>query len=188
MKQIMKAIRYDLYRMRGRTDTVTLVKTFLTSRVFRRVFYFRKYQEAGRIGKQAVKLFNHFLFKRMSLELPWTVKLGKGVLFLHPYSITFNGNCVIGDNCTIMKGVTIGNTKTGKVGTPIIGDNVYIGLNSTVVGGIVIGNDVMIAPNTFVNFDVPDGALVLGSPGVVHPKTKASAPYIVNSIEKMGEL
>ncbi|MBO5613533.1 MAG: serine acetyltransferase [Prevotella sp.] len=118
----------------------------------------------------------------MSVELPRSVKLGKGALLLHPYSITFNTTCVIGDNVTILKGATIGESKTGKIGSPIIGNNVYIGLNSTVVGNIHIGNDVMIAPNTFVNFDVPDGALVLGSPGVIHEKEKASKLYISNSI------
>ena len=184
MKQTMKAIRYDLYRIRGRTDTVTLMKTFLTSRIFRRILYFRKYQETGKIGKILIKLLNHFLFQRMSVELPWSVKLGKGILFLHPYNITLNSDCAIGENCTIMKGVTIGNTKGQNAGTPIIGNNVYVGLNATVVGNIRIGDDVLIAPNSFVNFDVPDGALVIGNPGIVHKKDKASDLYIVNSLEK----
>lgn len=119
----------------------------------------------------------------MSVEIPRSIKLGKGALFLHPYSITFNGKCVVGNNFTICKGATIGNSKSGKIGTPVIGNNVYVGLNSTVVGGgVKIGNDVMIAANTFVNFDVPDGALVLGSPGVIHKKEMASHPYISNSI------
>ena len=107
------------------------------------------------------------------------------MLFIHPYGITINSQAVIGDNLTMLKGSTIGNSKTGKVGAPIIGNNVYIGLNSSVVGGVHIGNDVMIAANTFVNFDVPDGALVIGSPGIIHERVKASKPYIVNSIDDM---
>lgn len=55
-------------------------------------------------------------------------------------------------NCNIHKGVTIGQENRGKrQGTPIIGDNVWIGMNVTIVGNIKIGNDVLIAPNTYLN-------------------------------------
>ena len=43
-------------------------------------------------------------------------------------------------------------------------------LNSTVVGNIKIGNNVLIAPNSFVNFDVPDNSVVIGNPAVIHKK------------------
>lgn len=177
----MKIIQYDLYRFTGKTNGFTFVKTILFNRTFRRVFYYRHLKDRpfgvfARIG-------NHFLSKKMSLELQPSAKIGKGVLFLHPYGITINSQAVIGDNLTMLKGSTIGNSKTGRIGTPVIGDNVYIGLNSSVVGGVHIGNDVMIAANTFVNFDVPDGALVIGSPGVVHERERASKPYIINSID-----
>ncbi len=56
------------------------------------------------------------------------------------------------------------------------------------MGGVKIGDDVMIAANTFVNFDVPNGALVIGSPGVIHLKEKASEPYIKNSICQISNL
>ena len=181
----MRNIQYDLFRLTGRTDKKTFIKTMLSNRAFRRVYYYRKYQESGRVGKRIISILNHFLFCKMSVELPWSAKIGKGVLFLHPYNITFNSKTIIGDNCTIMKGVTIGNTKGPNGGTPTIGNNVYIGLNSTIVGNIHIGNDVLIAPNSFVNFDIPDGSLVIGNPGVIHKKEKASALYIVNSIEEL---
>lgn len=180
-----KKIQYDLYRFRGAVSNRLFVATLLTNRIFRRIFYYRKYQEVGVIGKGVIRFLTYFLNKKMSVELPWNAKIGKGMLIIHPYSITLNSKCVIGDNCTIMKGVTIGNTKGPNSGVPIIGDNVYLGINSTVVGNIRIGNDVLIAPNTFVNFDVPDGAIVLGNPGVIHKKDKASAAYIINDLDKM---
>lgn len=180
-----KKIQYDLYRIRGKVSNRLFIATLLTSRIFRRVFYFRKYQESGKIGKAVIRFFTFFLNRKMSVELPWNVKIGKGVLFLHPYSITLNSRCVIGDNCTIMKGVTIGNTKGTNAGVPTIGDNVYLGVNSTVVGNIHVGNDVLIAPNSYINFDVPDGAIVLGNPGVIHKRERASAVYIVNDINNI---
>lgn len=57
-----------------------------------------------------------------------------------------------------------------RAGCPTIGNNVTICMNSSVVGGITIGNDVVIAANSFVDFDVPDGSVVVGSPGVIHKR------------------
>ena len=45
-------------------------------------------------------------------------------------------------------------------------------------GGVRIGNDVLIAANSFVDFDVPDHSLVLGNPGVVKHKENATGDYI----------
>lgn len=178
-------ILFDQYRFTGKWSNHVNFWLVLTNRAFRRIYYYRKLQATKGFVFLIFQILNKMLHKKMSVEIPRSIQLGKGVLLLHPYSITFNSGCVIGDNFTILKGATIGNSKSGKVGTPTIGNNVYVGLNSTVVGGIHVGNDVMIAANTFVNFDVPDGALVIGSPGVIHRKTRASAPYTNNSIENI---
>lgn len=80
-----------------------------------------------------------------------------------------HNEAVIGENATLFKGVTIGIISHGKrKGVPKIGNNVTIYANATVCGGITIGNNVIIAPNAFVNFDVPDNSVVIGNPGVVH--------------------
>lgn len=179
---MVKEILYDQYRITGKWSNQISLKLMLRNRAFRRLYYYRKLQTAKGLRYVIFRALNSLLHKKMSVEIPLSIKLGKGALFLHPYSITFNSGCQIGDNFTICKGATIGNSKTGKIGVPIIGNNVYVGLNSTVVGGIHIGDDVMIAANTFVNFDVPDGALVLGSPGVIHRRDKSSYPYVSNSI------
>lgn len=44
-------------------------------------------------------------------------------------------------------------------------------------GGVNIGNDVLISPNTFVDFDVPDHSLVLGNPGIIKHKDWATKDY-----------
>lgn len=56
--------------------------------------------------------------------------------------------------------------KVRQSGEPIIGNNIYMGLNSTSVKNITNGSDLMIAINTVLDFDAPDrwpvwGALVL---------------------------
>lgn len=105
-------------------------------------------------------------------------QFGTGLVLAHPYNITVNGGAQIGSNCTIFKGVTIGSIRSGsRRGVPRIGDNVVICSNAMVCGGIHIGNDVLIAANSFVNFDVPDHSVVIGNPGTVKEKQHASADY-----------
>ncbi len=77
-----------------------------------------------------------------------------------------NEQSVIGKNCNISHGVTIGQTNRGtKKGTPVIGDNVYIGPGALIIGGISIGNNVCIGGNAVVTKDIPDNSVVVGNPG-----------------------
>lgn len=108
------------------------------------------------ICKWGKKIIWHLLLlkhgTKHGIEIDYPVKIGKGLFIAHPYGITINDKCIIGMNCNIHKGVTIGQENRGKrQGTPIIGDNVWIGMNVTIVGNIKIGNDVLIAPNTYLN-------------------------------------
>lgn len=95
-----------------------------------------------------------------------------------------NPKAKIGKNCNIAQGVTIGQQNRGKnEGFPEIGDEVWIGPNAVIVGGIKIGNNVLVAPNSFVNFDVPDNCVVMGNPAQMTPKDSATEGYINNKIE-----
>nr|WP_278463241.1 hypothetical protein [Thomasclavelia spiroformis] len=90
-----------------------------------------------------------------------------------------NPNVKIGDNCNIATGVVIGQENRGKrKGTPVIGNNVWIGANSILVGNIKIGNDVLIAPLSYVNFDVPNHSIVIGNPARIIYKENATENYI----------
>lgn len=65
-----------------------------------------------------------------------------------------------------------------KKGVPTIGNDVWIGPNAVVVGGITIGDNVLIAANSFVNFDVPPDSIVIGNPGKIIPSKRATEGYI----------
>lgn len=151
---------------------------------FKYIYYWRKLKNASSpIAKIYYRYKLHIICRRTNIEIPLSVKIGVGMMMIHPYSITINSKAIIGKNFTILKGATIGNTKGIKAGTPIIGDNVYIGLNAVVVGNIKIGNNVLIAANSFVNFDVPDDSIVIGNPGTIHHKNDATKEYITNKVD-----
>lgn len=143
-------------------------------------YWYRKAHKTPNLFNKAVYRITEFLYH---VEIPYKVIIGKGLYIGHPYGITINPRAVIGDNCNIHKGVTIGQENRGKrKGTPVIGNRVWIGVNSTIVGGVKIGDDVLIAPNSFVNIDVPDHSVVFGSPCVVKHKDNATEGYINNVV------
>lgn len=128
-------------------------------------------------------LFNYYKRKYM-VELSEKTEIGEGLYFGHPYCITINPNSILGKNVNIHKGVTIGQENRGKrKGYPKIGNNVWVGVNSTIVGAIKIGDDVLIAPNTFVNRDIPDHSVVFGNPCIVKHKDEATKYYLSRVIE-----
>ena len=119
------------------------------------------------------------LKEKNHIEIYGKCKIGPGLYLGHVYCITINENVVIGSNCNIHKGVTIGQENRGKrKGTPIIGNCVWIGVNATIVGKITIGDDVLIAPNSYVNCDVPSHSVVYGNPCIIKHKEGATDGYV----------
>lgn len=115
--------------------------------------------------------------------------IGKGLIIGHWGRIIINKEAVLGNGIFITHGVTIGRDIRGKrKGCPIIGNNVCIRNNSTIVGHIKIGDDVLIAPNTFVNFDVPSHSIVIGNPASIHYKENATEGHLgklnINNLKK----
>lgn len=142
--------------------------------------YFRKYNETSNfLLKKIYKIIFVYFRNKQKIELSIDTKIDHGLYIGHPFGITINPNVVIGKNCNIHKGVTIGQENRGvRKGTPIIGNQVWIGINATIVGKIVIGDDVLIAPNSYVNCDVPDHSIVIGNPCIIIHKENATKDYI----------
>ena len=146
--------------------------------------WYRRAQEAQNplIKKLCRILFNGLRAKRY-IELDAETQIGAGLYFGHAYCITINPKAVLGKNINLHKGVTIGQENRGKrEGTPVISDNVWIGVNATVVGAIKIGRDVLIAPNAYVNCDVPDHSIVFGNPCIIKHRDNATEGYINRTI------
>ena len=121
--------------------------------------------------------------ERTLIQIPYTAKIGEGFYIGHFGRIIVNPNVVIGKNVNIATGVTIGQENRGKrQGVPTISDNVWIGTNAVIVGKITVGTDVLIAPNSFVNFDVPAHSIVVGNPAKIISKENATEGYVCNKV------
>lgn len=112
------------------------------------------------------------------ISIPASVKIGKSFYIGHFGGIIINAKAVIGDNCNISQGVTIGVSGLGENrGTPIIGNNVYIGANAVVAGKIVISDNVLIGACSLVTYNADFGDVLLGVPAV-KISNKGSREYI----------
>ena len=142
---------------------------------------FRKCQNTNGL----LQICNRYLLRKLSLkthiQIPYTTKIGDGFSIGHLGPVIINPGSVIGNNVCVNVGVTIGQENRGeRTGCPTIGNNVWIGANAVLVGKIQIGDDVLIAPNAFVNFDVPDHSVVIGNPGTIHSRQNATEGYLRN--------
>lgn len=112
------------------------------------------------------------------ISIPASAKIGHSFYIGHFGGVILNANSIIGDNCNISQGVTIGiSGQDDKRGVPVIGNNVYIGVNSVVAGKIIIGDHVLIGACSLVTHDVEENAVVLGVPAV-KISDKSSKGYI----------
>lgn len=146
--------------------------------------YFRKAQTEK---NKLLRMYYRWRFKRIRekyhIEIFAPTKIGKGLYIGHPCGITVNPKAVLGENINLHKGVTIGQENRGpRKGVPTIGSWVWIGINATVVGNISVGDDVLIAPNTYVNCNVPSHSVVFGNPCSIKRKYNATAHYISNPV------
>ena len=95
--------------------------------------------------------------------MPLGTKLGGGLVLLHPEGVVIHPKSVLGPNCLILSGVTLG-TGGPIRGVPTIGGHVDIGTGAKVLGGVRIGDHVKIGANAVVITDVPTGATAVGVP------------------------
>jgi serine O-acetyltransferase len=127
-----------------------------------------------------------FYFSHMSvkygIDIPYNCKIGPGLYIGHYGGIIVNQDVVIGKNCNINHGATIGVAYGGKYpGCPKIGNNVFIGAGCKVFGGIEVGDDAAIGANCVVTQSVPPLGIIVGVPGKVI-SLKGSGAYVVNTI------
>jgi len=171
---------YDLQFNASFRGTQTIGQKLLRTPQFRYLKLYRKCQAA------VDTIWYYPLFHKLE-KMSWETGMGlhdnlnipKGIIIGHSGTIVINACAKFEGNVYLTHNVTIGRDVRGKrVGAPTIGKNVCIRTNSTVTGNITIGEDVLIAPNTFVNFDVPPHSVVIGNPATIHHKNNATEGHI----------
>lgn len=117
---------------------------------------------------------------RYGISIPYSTQIGPGLHIAHAGGIVVSHLSVIGRDCTIAQGVTLGWKPGPRGGAPIVGDEVYIGPGAKVIGKVRIGDRAVIGANAVVTSDVPAGAVVGGIPARVIGQDRAG-DYVVHT-------
>jgi len=121
-------------------------------------------------------------FSRHGAWIGHSAILSGEICFPHGYSGVFiSGGAKVGRNVVIFQQVTIGSNALfqdgGKVGSPVIGDNVYIGAGAKIIGDITIGDNCRIGANAVVYKDLPAHSVAVQSPTRVIQKENLDNRY-----------
>ena len=102
------------------------------------------------------------------IEIHPGATIGKGLFIDHGSGVVIGETTVIGDNCTLYQGVTLGGTgkETGKR-HPTLGNNVMVGAGAKLLGAFTVGDNSKIAAGAVVLRDVPEDCTAVGIPAKI---------------------
>lgn len=102
-----------------------------------------------------------------AIDIVPTAKIAGGCIISHGVGLVVGGETVIGEDCTLLQGVTLGEVRFDELACPRIGHRVTLGAGAQVLGGIEVGDDATVGAGAVVLEDVPAGATVVGVPARV---------------------
>ncbi|MBD9363573.1 serine O-acetyltransferase [Methylomonas fluvii] len=122
------------------------------------------------------------------IEIHPGAQIGRRFFIDHGMGVVIGETAVIGDDCTLYHGVTLGGTSWNKGKRhPTLGNGVVIGAGAKVLGPIEIGDGARVGSNSVVVKSVPMGVTVVGIPAhIVDPKAKQEKARRDAMAQKMG--
>lgn len=170
-------VKYDIEQIRDRdpaatsaAEVILFYSGFHALSAYRLAHAFndRGYVLTARAISQGARLLT-------GIEIHPGAQIGRGLFVDHGSGVVIGETAVIGDNCTIYQGATLGGTgKDCGKRHPTLGNNVMVGAGAKVLGPINIGNNTKIAAGAVVLKDVPEGCTAVGIPARnIHKKSRS---------------
>ncbi|MFA6042002.1 MAG: serine O-acetyltransferase EpsC, partial [Methylophilus sp.] len=108
------------------------------------------------------------------IEIHPGATIGHRVFIDHGMGVVIGETAIVGDDCTLYHGVTLGGTSWNKGKRhPTLEQGVVIGAGAKVLGPITIGKNAKIGSNAVVVKDVPENATAVGIPARILEEEKA---------------
>ncbi len=128
--------------------------------------------------KLLARIISHISRWLTGIEIHPGAQIGRRFFIDHGMGVVIGETAVIGDDCTLYHGVTLGGTTWNKGKRhPTLQDGVVIGAGAKVLGPIEIGAGARIGSNSVILKAVPAGATVVGIPGhVIDMKARTDKP------------
>ena len=115
--------------------------------------------------------------RRTGIEIHPGAQIGKGLFIDHGAGVIIGETTIIGDNCTLYQGVTLGGTgKEHGKRHPNLGNNVMVSAGAKVLGSFKIGDNSKIGSGSVVLEEVPPNSTVVGVPGRVVRRNNEHLP------------
>ena len=115
--------------------------------------------------------------RKTGIEIHPGAQIGKGLFIDHGTGVIIGETTIIGDNCTLYQGVTLGGTgkEQGKR-HPTLGNNVMVSAGAKILGSFKIGDNSKIGAGSVVLEEVPPNSTVVGVPGRVVKRDNVRLP------------
>lgn len=176
--RIIKNIREEIRIIRERDPAIhssmevflyPSFKAMLHYRVAHKLYQKGHFFWARYVSQRAVR--------KTGIEIHPGAQIGKGLFIDHGNGVIIGETTIIGDNCTLYQGVTLGGTgKEHGKRHPTIGNNVMVSAGAKVLGSFTIGDNCKIGAGSVVLTEVPSGSTVVGVPGRVVKRNNVALP------------
>ena len=148
---------------RSRAEVYFLYSGFKAVRAYRKANWFYRHNM-----KFIARFISQNARRRTGIEIHPSATIGKNLFIDHGMGVVIGETAIIGDNCTLYQGVTLGGTgKDHGKRHPTLGDNVMIGAGAKVLGPFRVGDNSRVAAGAVVLNEVPDNATAVGVPARV---------------------
>jgi len=171
-------LRADIIAVRNRDPACTcLPDVFLYFKGYHALQAYRVSHHLWRNGK---KTLAHYVQSQISqnfqIDIHPNATLKSGIMLDHGTGVVIGETAVVGHNCSILHGVTLGGSGKGGVDRhPKIKDGVLLGAGATVLGNIHIGEGCQVGAGTLVIDDLPAHSVAVGVPSKIIGSYKEEA-------------
>jgi serine O-acetyltransferase len=177
--EIGAAVRGDLGAVMERDPAArSVVQPFLHFKGFHALQSYRIAHWLWQQERQSLALcLQNRISEAFDVDIHPAARIGKGVLMDHGSGVVIGETAVVGDDVSMLHGVTLGGTgKESGDRHPKVGHGVLIGAGAIILGNIRIGDGSKIAAGSVVLGEVPPHSTVAGVPARVVGKPKCLEP------------
>ena len=163
LKEDLQCVKERDPAARSNLEIMLLYPGYKAVRAYRRAHWFynhKMYFLARAISQHSVKKTN--------IEIHPGAQIGRRFFIDHGTGVVIGETAIIGDDCTIYQGVTLGGTgKDHGKRHPTLGNNVLVGAGAKVLGPFTIGDNSNVAAGSVVLSAIPENSTAVGSPARV---------------------
>ena len=163
LKEDLQCVKDRDPAARSNIEIMMLYPGYKAVRMYRKAHWFHGHKMfflARAISQRAVR--------KTGIEIHPGAQIGRRFFIDHGTGVVIGETAIIGDECTVYQGVTLGGTgKDHGKRHPTLGNNVLIGAGAKVLGPFTIGDNSNVAAGSVVLSAIPENCTAVGAPARV---------------------